>query len=205
MDHAVEQFPTGATMADPIVRGAYLYHVPFRSGEFVRHTFGLMLRMRSIIHFILFLCTVLPALAQEDDEPVRLFEPYKPAQIILDTDSPVIDTVHAVLPMRPGKVTYLVSPAIEKLMSDYADRKHPLRGYRVQIFLGDRAAAENIKRAFLQKHAEIPAYLSWLAPNFKLRVGDFRTRLEAEKMLHELRTTYPGCFIVPDEVEMPRL
>ncbi|HQX30184.1 MAG TPA: SPOR domain-containing protein [Flavobacteriales bacterium] len=161
--------------------------------------------MRSILHFVLFLCSVIPALAQDDDEPARLFEPYSPGQIILDNDTPSIDTVHAVLPMRPGKVSYLTSPAIEKLMVDYADRKHPLRGYRVQIFLGERAAAENMKRGFLQKHPETPAYLSWLAPNFKLRVGDYRTRLEAEKMLHELRTAYPGCFVVPDEVEMPRL
>ena len=51
----------------------------------------------------------------------------------------------------------------------------------------------------------IPYMPFWLAPNFKLRVGDYRTRLEAEKMLHELRTAYPGCFVVPDEVEMPRL
>ena len=160
--------------------------------------------MRALFQLVLLLCTVIPALGQDDDEPVRLFEPYASGQIILDTDTPVIDTVHAVLPMRPGKVTYVTSPAIDKLMTDHADRKHPMRGYRVQIFLGERAAAENMKRGFLQKHPEIPAYLSWLAPNFKLRIGDFRTRLQAEKMLHEMRAAYPGCFIVPDEVEMGR-
>ena len=57
------------------------------------------------------------------------------------------------------------------------------------------------KRSFLQKNPEIPAYLSWLAPNFRLRVGDLRTRLEAEKLLHEMRLTYPGSYIVPDEIE----
>lgn len=170
----------------------------------VRYTFGHMFRMRAIFHTVLFLCTVIPAHAQDEDEPVRLFEPYGSGRIILDTDTPTIDTVHAVLPMRPGKVSYSTSPAIDKLMADYTDREHPLRGYRVQIFLGERAIAENMKRGFLQKHPETPAYLSWLAPNFKLRVGDFRTRLQAEKMLHELRAAYPGCFIVPDEVEMGR-
>lgn len=161
--------------------------------------------MRSFLVPFILLCIALPAFTQEDDEPVKLFEPYAPGLIVLDTDSPYVDTVHAVLPMRPGKVSYLTSPEIDRLMADYADRKHPLRGYRVQIFLGERTAAENMKRGFLQQHPEIPAYLSWLAPNFKLRVGDFRTRLEAEKLLHELRSAYPGCFIVPDEVEMPRL
>jgi hypothetical protein len=75
----------------------------------------------------------------------------------------------------------------------------------VQIFLGDRATAESTKRAFLQKHPDIPAYLSWLAPNFRLRVGDLRTRLEAEHLLRDMKVLYPGSYIVPDEIEMPRI
>ncbi len=96
-------------------------------------------------------------------------------------------------------------PRSKRLLKDYAERKNPQQGYRVQIFLGDRKTAENTKRASSQKNPDTPAYLSWLAPNFRLRVGDLRTRLEAEHLLHELKVTYPGSYIVPDEIEMPRL
>ncbi len=65
--------------------------------------------------------------------------------------------------------------------------------------------AEEKKRSFLQKNPEIPAYLSWLAPNFRLRVGDVRTRLEAEHLLGQVKAAYPGSYIVPDEIGMPRL
>lgn len=98
-----------------------------------------------------------------------------------------------------------LAPGIDKLLTDYSAHKHPQKGYRVQIFLGDRATAETTKRTFLQKHPDTPAYLSWLAPNFRLRVGDLRTRLEAERLLRDLRTLYPGSYIVPDEIEMPRV
>lgn len=108
-------------------------------------------------------------------------------------------------PVTEGKITVHADPSIDRLMRAYTEHKHIQKGYRVQIFLGDRKTAEETKRSFLQKNPEIPAYLSWLAPNFRLRVGDLRTRLEAEKLLHEMRVTYPGSYIVPDEIEMPRL
>jgi len=107
--------------------------------------------------------------------------------------------------VRQGEVTVHADPRIERLMKDYTERKHVQKGYRVQIFLGERKTAEDTKRAFLQKNPDTPAYLSWLAPNFRLRVGDLRTRLEAEKLLHEVRVQHPGSYIVPDEIEMPRL
>jgi hypothetical protein len=104
-----------------------------------------------------------------------------------------------------GDVRITTSPAIETLLKDYSARKHPQQGYRVQIFLGDRKTAEDTKRTFLQKNPDVPAYLSWLAPNFRLRVGDLCTRLEAERLLRDLKAAYPGSYIVPDEIEMPRL
>lgn len=116
-------------------------------------------------------------------------------------DTPGVDTM---MTSREGDVKIVVTPRIEGLLKDYASRKHTLNGYRVQIFLGDRNTAESTKRTFLQKHPDLPAYLSWLAPNFRLRVGDMNTRLEAEHLLRELRVTYPGSYIVPDEVEMGR-
>lgn len=115
----------------------------------------------------------------------------------LAVDSPSTD--------RTGDVVIKLTPEISKLLDAYSEHKHVQKGYRVQIFLGDRATAESTKRAFLQKNPDIPAYLSWLAPNFRLRVGDLRTRLEAEHLLRDMKVLYPGSYIVPDEIEMPRI
>lgn len=115
----------------------------------------------------------------------------------LAVDSPSTD--------RGGDVVIKLTPEISKLLDGYSEHKHVQKGYRVQIFLGDRATAESTKRAFLQKNPDIAAYLSWLAPNFRLRVGDLRTRLEAEHLLRDMKVLYPGSYIVPDEIEMPRI
>ncbi len=106
----------------------------------------------------------------------------------------------------PGAVTIHQDASITALMEDYAKREHVLKGYRVQVFLNaDRKQAETIRAQFLQKHPDVPAYLSYQAPNFKVRVGDLLTRLEGEKLRAELKAEFPGCYIVPDEIELPRL
>jgi hypothetical protein len=38
-----------------------------------------------------------------------------------------------------------------------------------------------------------------------VRVGDFRTRLEAERFFIELKESFPDAFIVKDDVELPPL
>jgi hypothetical protein len=145
--------------------------------------------MRTLV-LLSFLCLLPVALSAQDAPPVRTFEPHAPAPAT---------------PQGPGNVTYQVDPAVQRTMDRFVEVKHELKGYRVQIFLGDRRTAEDTKRSFLLKYPDTPAYLSWLAPNFRLRVGDLRTRLEAEHLLHELKVLYPGSYIVPDAIEPPRM
>jgi hypothetical protein len=51
----------------------------------------------------------------------------------------------------------------------------------------------------------VGAYIIYQQPNFKIRVGDFRTRLEAMKFLKELQLKYATAFIVRDDVKLPSL
>lgn len=143
--------------------------------------------------FLLLLVLKTASSAQSDN----LFRPYASAVPEAMADTPVTTL--------PGNLVIRADPKVEELMRKYIAHKHSVRGYRVQIFLGDHKHAEETKRAFLQKNPDLPIYQSWFAPNFRLRVGDLRTRLEAERLLRDLRVTYPGSYIVPDEIEMPVL
>ncbi len=132
--------------------------------------------------------------AQGDD---RLFRPQEPAKAAV---APVPqDTA------RQGRVHVEESSRIQAMMADYAAKKRVLKGYRVQIFLGDRAKAETTRRTFLQQHPDVPAYLSYLAPNFRVRVGDLRDRVSADALRQSLKAEFPGLYIVPDDIEPPAL
>lgn len=164
-------------------------------------TFGLHMRIATL--FVL-LTVGLHLFAQDD---MRLF---KPSIHSVDSTTPptmAMGTDDALLKdsITPGVVTVVESDRIKALMADYAARKRPLDGYRVQIFLGDRAQAENTRRSFLLQHPDVPAYLSYLAPNFRVRVGDLRDRVEAEGLRENLKGEFPGLYVVPDQIELPKL
>lgn len=156
--------------------------------------------MRRFFNTAILLLAGLWAGAQVGDaRPVMVFTPS--SGIVQAVDTPPAPTVH-----RPrGKVNYHQDQRIERLMDDLSRKKHALRGFRVQIFLGDRPQAEELRRNFLIKHPDVPAYMPYQAPNFKVRVGDCRTRLEAEKLRQSIKEEFPGAYLVPDEIEMPRL
>lgn len=84
-----------------------------------------------------------------------------------------------------------------------------LRGFRVQIFfdsgVGSRANAERVKSSFETAYKNVPAYLTFSEPNFRVRVGNFRTRMEARCFLEKIRQIYTGAFVVKDDIEYPLL
>ncbi len=82
--------------------------------------------------------------------------------------------------------------------------KRTMSGYRIQIYFGsDRTKANEVKTDFLQLFPNKGAYLIYQQPNFKIRVGDHKTRLEAMKFLKEIQSLYSAAFIVKDEVKLP--
>lgn len=100
-------------------------------------------------------------------------------------------------------------PRLKVLVSKHKDvlTKGQQKGYRVQIYFGaDKAKAKEIKSKFIAAYgSEARAYEIYEVPNFKIRVGDFRTRLEAYRFLKKIRADYPASFIVACEIEMPRI
>lgn len=81
-----------------------------------------------------------------------------------------------------------------------------IKGYRVQIFFDSDKDQVNQKRAdYLSRHSEQPAYVDYLQPNFRLRVGNFRTKLQAQKWQDELKIDFPDAIIVEDWVDLPQL
>jgi hypothetical protein len=119
---------------------------------------------------------------------------------------------------RQGYLEVRQDPALDSLLMSYemlraqvelnTDNKG-IPGYRIQIFFdsginsGERArkAMEGFELLF----PDIPGYITWKAPNYRVRVGDFRSRLEAEKALAEIEDEYPNAWVIKDEINYPPL
>lgn len=115
---------------------------------------------------------------------------------------PLRDTVRQKL-----QVIYLQSAAIELLaqrLIDLNQNATSAEGYRIQLFSGDRGSAGNVRyqsQALFPDHA---CYLDYERPYFKVRLGDFFTRPDAEEILRLALETWPGAFIVPSTVNIQR-
>lgn len=82
-------------------------------------------------------------------------------------------------------------------------------GYRVEIFfssdLDARQEALDKKVEFLSKYPEYKVNVIYIAPNFRVRVGDFRTKNEAWKLYEKIRKDYRTAFVVKDKIDFPVL
>jgi|ERR1051326_3820006 hypothetical protein len=106
-----------------------------------------------------------------------------------------------------GTVTIKQDDRVKEMLQKYSDsRNGKMKGYRVQIHFGaEKIKAKDVKSKFLTKYPDTHAYDFFETPYFKVRVGDFRTRLEAYKFLKQIENDFPGAFIVADEIELPAL
>ncbi len=95
----------------------------------------------------------------------------------------------------------------QKRLAYYKD--HPTQGYSVLFFSASGnhsgAAAEQANELFQFLYPETPTYLSYDAPYYKLKAGNFRTRLEASAFLAKIQNDYPNAFVVRDVLDIKHL
>lgn len=101
---------------------------------------------------------------------------------------------------------------IESLISKQRqlyDMDSSFSGYRIHIFMeiGNEALqhAEKVKRQFQLSFPDIPIYLTYVEPYFRLRAGDFRDRVEAEKCLRRIKPKFKEAFVTADMIYRPKI
>jgi len=115
---------------------------------------------------------------------------------------------------KTGKVEVITQDVrINTLISKHIafnENKACIKGFRIQIFFdsgnNSKSGAVTAINEFKNKYSKTEAYLTFQEPNYKVRVGDFRTRMDAQRFLHKIIEEYPNAFIVIDnEINLPNL
>lgn len=77
------------------------------------------------------------------------------------------------------------------------------KGFRVQVIsTRDRTKALNTKAELLTRFPEEKAYTVYQSPYFKVRIGNFINKEDAETFRKSLSRLYPeGVFVVPDVID----
>jgi len=127
-----------------------------------------------------------------------LFTSLVQAQVTSMTDS--------VSYFRAGKgASNTDAPAqVEGFMTGMKTAEYTPAGFRVQLTSesgqGSQARANDVKARFMNGYKDVDSYLVWEAPNFKIRVGDFRTKFEASMFWKKIQAEFPNSYIVEDKI-----
>jgi hypothetical protein len=81
-----------------------------------------------------------------------------------------------------------------------------VQGFRVMIYNGpDRVLAMKIKSEFNKRYPTMRSYMSYNVPNFKIKVGDFADRKDANKFLKMVQLIVPAAVVMPDVVTVKNI
>jgi hypothetical protein len=111
-----------------------------------------------------------------------------------------------------GRVNVVQNDKIKVLATRYIEfrrKEGKLPGYRIRIFSDSgtsaRQRAWNERSRFVKLFPDIPTYLEYEAPNFKIYVGDFRSKLEGFKAYKVIGKDFRSAFLVPAKINLPNL
>ncbi len=81
--------------------------------------------------------------------------------------------------------------------------REAVTGYRIQIYYGlSEAKARSIQNNFMTLFPDIPVRLFYSQPEWKVHVGNFRTKLEAERALKQIREEFASAFILKTKINV---
>lgn len=101
------------------------------------------------------------------------------------------------------------SATVRQALDEYVkeNARKPIPGFRIRVYYDNgpqaRAKSESIENA-LRSQLSVAVYRSFESPNYKVTVGDFRSRDEALRVYNLLKGTYPTAFIIKESINYPR-
>ena len=96
-------------------------------------------------------------------------------------------------------ITVNQDPKFEQLLNEKRKINASLTvndSYKIQIFTGSSENAKKTLNEFRQEFAAIDATIIFNTPNYKVWVGNFRTRIEAEKTLVDVKDRYKNVLLI---------
>ncbi len=138
----------------------------------------------------------------EDLSAVRVKYDSKPTADVVEKkvikEKPTTNTITNI----PQQVNNQVDIALDSI----AVRNKSVRysaGYRIQVFVGnDRKEVDEAKSYIYQNFPELSTYLTFSQPTYKLKAGDFTSRLDAERYFASVKQRYSAAMIINERIDI---
>lgn len=103
---------------------------------------------------------------------------------------------HEINPTTPRLISLGTRP-VDKSKATRVKRK----GFRVQIYSGsNRSEAYSIQARFKNQYSDMDTYITYAEPNYRVKVGDFRSRSQANEFMRTIRSQYKSVFVFQEDI-----
>ena len=105
---------------------------------------------------------------------------------------------------KDPRVDLLVNKQIEINEVTTRNARRTTAGYRIMVVSSNnRNTVAEAKTIMYREFPELKAYMMYQAPFFRLKVGNFRDRVNAEEYLERIKPFFKNnVYVVPDTIEI---
>lgn len=100
---------------------------------------------------------------------------------------------------QQGNLTLNQDPKFEQLLNEKRKINSSITvndRYKIQIYNGESEAAKKTLGEFRRDYKNYDGTIVFSTPTYKVWVGNFKSRIEAERNLGELKKKYPNAFMI---------
>ncbi len=97
---------------------------------------------------------------------------------------------------QKGEINIEQDEKIEALLDIYKSSNESANYYRIQVGFGSHAAAQRIKSEVEVDFPGLSSKIDFDSPTYRVRLGRFKTKLEGERKLQEVRRKYPAAMLL---------
>jgi cell division protein FtsN len=95
-----------------------------------------------------------------------------------------------------AKVNIQQDEKIDQLLEIYKSSLSNNEYYRIQVGFGDYAKAQRIKANVEEDFPDLSSKIDFDSPTYRVRVGRFTSKLDAERKFNEVRIKYPDAMLL---------
>jgi hypothetical protein len=101
-----------------------------------------------------------------------------------------------------------VNNRVNALLDTVANANKTIRyaqGYRILAYTGtERKTAMDMRKAIIDRIPEERDYLQYKQPTFRLKIGDYLNRIEAQQVLSRIQDITPNAMIISEQINVNR-
>ena len=100
---------------------------------------------------------------------------------------------------QSNSITIEQNPKIDKLLKLYTEVNSKAQYYQIQVGFGSYQQAQNLMTRIEQDFPGWYSKIEFESPTYRVRLGKFKTKLEAERKYLEVRKKYPNAMLLKPE------